>query len=92
MRIIILMLYAALGYALYVFMRGYFSSVGSGKPKGKAYGQSSTKSDAKSSSEKMVECSECGAMVPESHSKNSLKAGKTLHFCGDDCMGKFGES
>ena len=32
MRIIILMLYAALGYAVYVFVRGYFSSVEEGRP------------------------------------------------------------
>ena len=84
MRIIILMLYAALGYAVYVFVRGYFSSVEEGRPRAKSGG--------KSEGGRMVECAECGAMVPESHSKNTVKSGETVYFCGDDCMGKFSES
>ncbi len=81
MRIIILMIYAALGYAVYVFVRGYFSNSeaerrGGGVPKGG--GESS----------KMVECSQCGTMIPLSHSKSRPHSGETVYFCSDVCLEK----
>lgn len=74
MRIIILMFYAALGYALYIFVRGYFSSL-----------KGSSTTDA-SENTKMVECLECKAMVPVSHCKSMESDGQTQYFCSDKCL------